>query len=65
MTNIQLWFTTWLNNTTFHNGGMHDVQHSQAMLERGVCELAHFFFHFILILIVFNIYGTDCIFKAL
>ena len=44
--NIQLWFTTWLTNTTFYNGGMHNVQHSQAMLERGVCELAHFFFHF-------------------
>ena len=40
------WFTTWLTNTTFHNGDMHNVQHSQAMLERGVCELAHFFFHF-------------------
>ena len=26
--------------------GMHDGQHSQAMLERGVCELAHVFFHF-------------------
>ena len=22
------------------------IQHSQAMLERGVCELAHSFFHF-------------------
>ena len=44
MTNIQLSFTTWLNNTTFHNGGMHDVQNSQAMLEYGVYELAHFSF---------------------
>ena len=24
---------------------MHNVQYSQAMLERGVCELAHFFFY--------------------
>ena len=45
ITNIKLWFTTWLTNTTFHNGGMHNVQDSQAMLERGVCELARFFFH--------------------
>ena len=37
--------TTWLTNTTFHNGGMQNVQHSQAMLERELCELAHFFFH--------------------
>ena len=36
----------YLTITTFHNGGMHNVQHSQAMLERGVCELPHFFFHF-------------------
>ena len=27
---------------------IHCIQHSQAMLERGVCELAHSFFHFIL-----------------
>ena len=27
---------------------MHNVQHSQEMLERGVCELAHFLFHFTL-----------------
>ena len=44
--NIQLWFTTQLTKTTFHNGGMHNVKHSQAMLERGVCELAYIFFHF-------------------
>ena len=25
---------------------IHFIQHSQAMLERGVCELAHSFFHF-------------------
>ena len=25
---------------------IHCIQHSQAMLERGVCELAHSFFHF-------------------
>ena len=25
---------------------IHCIQHSQAMLERGVCELAHPFFHF-------------------
>ena len=25
---------------------IHCIQHSQAMLERGVCELAHFFFHY-------------------
>ena len=25
---------------------IHYIQHSQAMLERGVCELAHSFFHF-------------------
>ena len=24
---------------------IHCIQHSQAMLERGVCELAHSFFH--------------------
>ena len=35
--------TTWLTNTTFHNGGMDSVQYSQAMLERGVCDLALFF----------------------
>ena len=46
ITNIQLWFTTWLTNATFHKGGMHNVQHSQPMLEREVCELAHFFFFF-------------------
>ena len=34
-----------MTNNTFHNGDMHNVQHIQAMLERGVCELAHFFFH--------------------
>ena len=27
---------------------IHCILHSQAMLERGVCELAHSFFHFIL-----------------
>ena len=26
--------------------GIHCIQHSQAKLERGVCELAHSFFHF-------------------
>ena len=26
---------------------IHCIQHSQAMLERGVCELAHSFFHYI------------------
>ena len=26
---------------------IHCIQHSQAMLERGVCELAHSFFHFL------------------
>ena len=26
---------------------IHYIQHSQAMLERGVCELAHSFFHFV------------------
>ena len=25
---------------------IHYIQHSQAMLERGLCELAHFFFTF-------------------
>ena len=25
---------------------IHCIQHSQAMLERGVCELAHSFFHY-------------------
>ena len=48
ITNIQLLFTTWLTNSTFHNGIIcvhHYVQHSQAMLERGVFELAHLFFH--------------------
>ena len=45
ITNIQLWFTTWLTNTTFNNGDMHNVQHFQSVLERGVCEPAHFFFH--------------------
>ena len=30
ITNIPLWFTTFLTNTTFQNGGMHTVQHSQA-----------------------------------
>ena len=25
---------------------MHNVQHSQAMMERGVCELGNFFFHY-------------------
>ena len=44
-THIQLWFTTLLTNTTFHNGGMHNVQHSQAIVERRVCVLARFFFH--------------------
>ena len=29
------------------------IQHSQAMLERGVCELAHSFFHWIQIYINF------------
>ena len=27
---------------------IHCIQHSQAMLERGVCELTHSFFHFML-----------------
>ena len=26
---------------------IHYIQHSQAMLERGVCELAHSFFHYV------------------
>ena len=26
---------------------IHCIQHSQAMLERGVCELAHSFFHIV------------------
>ena len=41
-----------MTKTTFHNGGMHNVKHSQAMLERGVCELAYIFFilHSILII---------------
>ena len=25
----------------------HSIQHSHAMLERGVCELAHSFFHYL------------------
>ena len=29
---------------------IHCIQHSQAMLERGVCKLAHSFFHYLLIL---------------
>ena len=28
---------------------IHCIQHSQAMLERGVCELAHSFFHFFIL----------------
>ena len=28
---------------------IHCIQHSQAMLERGVCELAHSFFHLLII----------------
>ena len=35
-----------IDQSTFHNGGMHNVQHSQAMLERGVFELGHFVFHY-------------------
>ena len=27
---------------------IHCIQHSQAMLEHGVCELAHSFFHFLM-----------------
>ena len=27
---------------------IHCIQHSQAMLERGVCELAHSFFHLLI-----------------
>ena len=30
---------------------IHCIQHSQAMLERGVCELAHSFFHIIMVLV--------------
>ena len=32
---------------------IHCIQHSQAMLERGVCELAHSFFHNETALLVF------------
>ena len=36
---------------------IHCIQHSQAMLERGVCELAHSFFHIdfdIVLLVISN-----------
>ena len=33
---------------------IHCIQHSQAMLERGVCELAHSFFHCFSCFIVFS-----------
>ena len=33
-----------IKKNTFHNGCMHNVQHSQAMLKRGVCRLARLFF---------------------
>ena len=32
---------------------IHCIQHSQAMLERGVCELAHSFFHFFIFFLQF------------
>ena len=45
-----------------YNSGMHNVQHSRAMLQRGVCELAHFFFHFSLTCMTdFNISGEDLV----
>ena len=57
--NIQLWFTTWLTNTTFQNGGMHNVQRSQTMLELGVYELAHFNHdHFNIFSPVYGRYGN-------
>ena len=37
-------------NPLFCPIAIHCIQHSQAMLERGVCELAHSFFHIFLIL---------------
>ena len=35
------------NSTETAHIAIHCIQHSQAMLERGVCELAHSFFHYI------------------
>ena len=40
---VQLWWN--LCSTCIPKTTLFDVKHSQAMLKRGVCELAHFFFH--------------------
>ena len=40
---------------------IHCIQHSQAMLERGVCELAHSFFHSITRLDVFKFFWVQII----
>ena len=46
ITKIQLWFSVqWLIGN--HDIGIYYVHHFQAMLARGVCELAHSFFHLV------------------
>ena len=43
---------------------IHCILHSQAMLERGVCELAHSFFHFVMFqvnkIVLYSIHLTFC-----
>ena len=40
ITDIQLWFSVWYCPSLMHGIAILYVQHCQAMLERGVCELA-------------------------
>ena len=44
---------------------IHCIQHSQAMLERGVCELAHSFFHFKWIDYFMNYVFVNIIYKTM
>ena len=54
ITNICLWFSVRLSITIMH--GIHYVPHSQAMLELGVCEIAHFLFMFISLKFILILY---------
>ena len=47
ISNVQFWFSFRLPNTNY-DSGIHYVQHFQAMLKPGVCELAHSFFHYLI-----------------
>ena len=44
---------------------IHCIQYSQAMLERGVCELAHSFFHYLFKCLISISTGLFCVYIVL